>query len=99
MNQNFRQKIKENAPNVIMFASVCIVLLSIVACMLNGQRKDKGVGASNEPIPTVQAVQVEEPKTSSNDISVQIFVYDGNSYLLVEKVEGYNRGAIAITKK
>lgn len=95
MNQAFRRMIRENAPRVIMAGGICISLLAIAACALNGQRKDKGVGRmSNAPI--VETKVVDKPKKTKQSLEPMVheFVYDGNSYLLIEWGKG-----IAVTKK
>ena len=94
MNQHFRQLVRENAPNIIMFGGVSLVLLSVVACVLNGQRTRK---VPKQPIPKVAEVEpipVQQPHDQHGSLTVQEFEYDGTSYILVEK-----NSALAVTKK
>ena len=95
MNQAFRRIIRENAPRVIMAGGICISLLAIAACALNGQRKDKGIGRMNNA-PIIETTTVDKPKKTKQSLEPMVheFVYDGNSYLLIEWGKG-----IAVTKK
>ena len=92
MNQFFRRAIRDNAPNAIIFGSVCIVIVTIAACAY-GQRK---LPSNKDTTPLIEVLTDEPvvPHEMHGSLSVQEFVYDGNEYLLIEK-----NGALAVTKK